>query len=333
MNRTDIVSHRYEGILVYGGASINPNGDPDRKGAPRQCATTFYGMVTPQAMTRRLRDFAEAFYGERLHIRRGSHIEAGIIEAALAAGIDIGQEAQQEPDSIAEETIIEDGADKKPPARKRRTPAKAKTNPDQMASITAAVCKHFWDTRLLGGVLNIGSLRAHSVRGALSMTTGHSVYPISIERQTITRVCQANSEQEKDREMGERYIVPFAVYTQPFFVNPHHAATNGVSMEDLATCLDGFVNMFETRRSSMSGHISLRGMWLFEHTSPIGNAPAHTLFERVKVTCPKPETAMSWREYSIEFDDKNMPNGVIVHRLEQLLGGRDKILNQLGVKG
>jgi CRISPR-associated protein Csd2 len=52
-------------------------------------------------------------------------------------------------------------------------------------------------------------------------------------------------------------------------------------------------------------------LFVFKHDSPLGNAPAHALFERVKITrndSTKPARAFS--DYQVVLDPSPLPPGV-----------------------
>lgn len=299
MNRDSIIQHLYTGVLIIEGDNINPNGDPDNEGAPRQDIETGYGRISPQSTSRRIKDrvFAEHGHnpGYALQIQRGVSVEESILKVAEKIGIK--------------------------PSKKLDNEAKK--------ALTRAVADTYFDSRMFGNVLNVGSCRTEGLNGVVTITWGKSVHPIRVQPDALTRINAANNEQEKDQEMGRSYRVPHGVYRQAFFVNPHHAEQNGATMGDLAKTLDAMINAYEHRRSVMSGMISVRGLWLFRHESKFGNAPAHMLLDRVQCSSEKGELAEGWGDYNLRFDDSNLPSGIAVFTLEDLLGGHESILATL----
>ena len=74
--------------------------------------------------------------------------------------------------------------------------------------------------------------------------------------------------------------------------------------------------MFEHDRSAARGEMTTRGLYVFKHDSKLGNAPAHTLFERVKAGKKKEvEVARDFSDYDVVVDKANMPNGVTLQTL------------------
>ena len=69
------------------------------------------------------------------------------------------------------------------------------------------------------------------------------------------------------------------------------------------------MNMFEHDHSAARGKMAARKLFVFKHKDKLGNAPAHKLFERVKVTRatdPKsPPRAFS--DYKIQLEGSDTP--------------------------
>jgi CRISPR-associated protein Csd2 len=69
--------------------------------------------------------------------------------------------------------------------------------------------------------------------------------------------------------------------------------------------------MFEHDRSAARGKMAARRLIVFKHESDLGNAPAHKLFELVKVS-KKPEAnpPRSFSDYDVMVDKAGVPQGV-----------------------
>lgn len=295
----NIINNVFTACIIWEGSDINPNGDPDNNGAPRTDPHSGHGQISPQAATsrchRRVMDQFQLKSPYDIQIRRGVTIEDAIFVGAKEADIEPAKDLKM----------------------------------DARQSITQKVCKRYFDTRMTGGVLGVGSCPVESVKGVITFAWGRSVYPVQIQETALTRACATNAAQEKEREMGRSSKVSHGVYRQNFFVNPHHAAKNGATTSDLAIYLDSIINAYEHNRSVMSGMVNIRGMWLFKHESKFGNAPAHMLIDRVKLDSDKGEDAQSWDDYNLRFDAAKLPKGISVLTLEELLGGPAEILKAL----
>jgi CRISPR-associated protein Csd2 len=69
--------------------------------------------------------------------------------------------------------------------------------------------------------------------------------------------------------------------------------------------------MFEHDHSAARGEMATRGLYVFKHDSHLGNAPAHTLFERIQ---PKLKDGVSvprsFDDYDVRVDKADLPPGV-----------------------
>ncbi|MFD2837535.1 type I CRISPR-associated protein Cas7 [Azotobacter vinelandii] len=73
--------------------------------------------------------------------------------------------------------------------------------------------------------------------------------------------------------------------------------------------------MFEHDRSAARGEMAARKLIVFKHEHPMGNAPAHKLFDLVKVARTEGEAdtpARSFADYQISIDRDGLPAGVSV---------------------
>ena len=83
--------------------------------------------------------------------------------------------------------------------------------------------------------------------------------------------------------MGRKHIVPYGLYRAHIFVNAKLAERTGFGQEDLDHVFDALKSMFEHDRSAARGEMASRRVIAFKHSSALGNAPAHELFDRVIV--------------------------------------------------
>jgi CRISPR-associated protein Csd2 len=62
--------------------------------------------------------------------------------------------------------------------------------------------------------------------------------------------------------------------------------------------------------------MACRGVYIFTHESPLGNAPAHKLFERVVVERRDGVDApRGFGDYEVIVDESDLPGGVTLTRL------------------
>ena len=91
----------------------------------------------------------------------------------------------------------------------------------------------------------------------------------------------------------------------------------GASDEDLALFWQALQGMWDLDRSAARGMMACRGLYVYSHANPLGNAPAHRLFERIGVARRDGvEAPRAFADYRVEVDDATMPEGVTLTVLE-----------------
>lgn len=153
------------------------------------------------------------------------------------------------------------------------------------------------------------------------MTFARSVAPVVSLEHSITRMAvateeEAEKQQGDNRTMGRKFTVPYGVYRSHGFVSASLANQTGFSEDDLKLLWEALRTMFEHDRSAARGLMSTRGLYVFEHESPLGNAPAHGLFERVSVTQKDPaKPARSFSDFEVKVSADALPTGVKLHSM------------------
>ena len=289
------IAHRYEFVYLFEVTNGNPNGDPDAGNLPRLDPETNCGLVTDVALKRKIRNFVTldkdgapgfAIYMQEKAVLNNQHKRA-------YDALEIKPE------------------DKKLP----KDEAKAR-------EITAWMCANFFDVRTFGAVMTTG-INAGQVRGPVQLAFATSVEPvlpleISITRMAVTTEKEAEAQSGDNRTMGRKHILPYGLYRAHGFVSAKLAERTGFSDDDLQLLWNALINMFEHDRSAARGEMAARKLIVFEHENAMGNAPAHVLFDAVKVqraegTEDRP--ARNFADYRVSVDAEAMPKGVSVREL------------------
>lgn len=285
MNTT--ITNRYDFVLLYDVENGNPNGDPDAGNMPRIDPETGYGIVTDVCLKRKIRNYVELVQGEkagfRIYVKEGTPLNQNHIEAYTAVGAEPGK--------------------------------KAKT--DKVEEARRWMCANFFDVRTFGAVMSTGD-NCGQVRGPVQINFSRSIDPIvqqevTITRQTVTKIEDA----EKERTMGRKHIVPYALYRVEGYVSASlangGAKGTGFTETDLALLWDALMNMFEHDHSAARGKMSSRMLVIFKHDSALGCAPAHKLFERVAVqNLHADRPARAYADYAVTVNQEDLPQGVSV---------------------
>jgi CRISPR-associated protein Csd2 len=164
-----------------------------------------------------------------------------------------------------------------------------------------------------------GALNCGQIRGPVQLGFARSIDPVVPQETTITRVAITTEADalNKETEMGNKYIIPYALYRVEGYISAKHAQkTTGFSEEDLGLLWEAIINMFEHDRSAARGKMAVRELIVFKHESDIGNAPAHKLFELVDVKRREGvNPARKYSDYIMDINLEALPEGITCERL------------------
>lgn len=311
------LAHRYDFVLVFDVKDGNPNGDPDAGNMPRIDAETGHGLMTDVALKRKVRNFVglvkdqderDPALGEKrfeIYVREKAILNHQNQRAYSALNLAVTPEESAE---LAMENVASDPKKKKPAKDKRKGSA------DEVALARQWMCQNFFDVRTFGAVMSIG-VNCGQVRGPVQLTFARSVEPIvalehSITRMAVATEAEAEKQQGDNRTMGRKHTVPYGVYVAHGFVSSFLAKQTGFGADDLELLWQALGQMFEHDRSAARGEMSTRGLYVFQHDSELGNAPAHALFERLQVQ-PKEAGAVArgFDAYAVAFDGQSLAVG------------------------
>jgi len=297
------IKNRYEFVILFDVENGNPNGDPDAGNMPRVDQETGCGLVTDVCIKRKIRNYVEIVKegepGFDIYIKDSVPLNVSDKKAYLDYGLD---EKKLDKDSVKA----------------------AKKKDDQLElKLRDFMCRNFYDIRTFGAVMTTftkANLNNGQVRGPVQMGFARSVDPINQQEITITRVAITTEEDaaKKTTEMGRKFIVPYGLYRMEGYVSANLARkTTGFSEEDLELLWQAIYNMFEYDHSAARGKMAVRKLIIFKHDSELGNAPAHKLFEKVKIRKKENVTVTrSYEEYVVSIDESTLPEGVVCRIME-----------------
>ncbi|MBF8224141.1 type I-C CRISPR-associated protein Cas7/Csd2 [Halomonas sp. 328] len=282
------IANRYEFVLLFDVTNGNPNGDPDAGNLPRLDPETNQGLVTDVCLKRKIRNYV-----------------------ALEKEEDAGCAIYMQEKSVLnnQHKKAYDALDIKPEAKKLpKDQAKAR-------ELTAWMCQNFFDVRTFGAVMTT-EVNSGQVRGPVQMAFASSIDPVVPMEVSITRMAVTNEKDlEKERTMGRKHIIPYGLYRAHGYISAKLAERTGFSEDDLELLWRALINMFEHDRSAARGEMSARKLIVFKHDHPMGNAPAHRLFDSVKVVRVEGEEntpARHYSDYRVSIDAEALPAGVSV---------------------
>lgn len=283
---TTPIQNRYEFVYLFDVENGNPNGDPDAGNMPRIDPETSFGIITDVCLKRKIRNYVEIVRNNeapnKIYVREKSVLSSERKGAYSAL-------SDQEKKDAA--NVVAQGR--------------------------AFMCKNYYDIRAFGAVMSTKENNCGQVRGPIQLNFARSIEPIVPLEVSITRMAVETEKEAKDqsgdnRTMGKKHIVPYALYRSEGYISAHLAQQTGFNEDDLKLLWDALINMFDHDHSAARGKMNARRLIIFKHESMLGNAPAHKLFDRVKVAratdVVKP--ARSFEDYEIRVDEQKLPIGV-----------------------
>lgn len=286
---SNAIQNRYDFVLLFDVKDGNPNGDPDAGNLPRIDPETGNGLVTDVCLKRKVRNYIQLMKS--------------------------GKDKNRFDIFIKEKAILNDLIDQ----AHEQEGVKSKEKGERIEAARQHMCNNFFDVRTFGAVMSTGK-NAGQVRGPVQLTFARSVDQIvplehSITRMAVTTPAEAEKQSGDNRTMGRKFTVPYALYRCHGFVSAPLAAQTGFNDEDLNLFWDALVNMFEHDRSAARGQMATRGLIVFKHENALGKAPAHKLFERVKVARSGGDDrpARDFTDYAVTVDETPI-GGVNIER-------------------
>ena len=308
------LSQRHDFAIIFDVTNGNPNGDPDAGNLPRLDPETNHGLVSDVSLKRKIRNYVELARegqaGHHIYVQEGAILNEKHRQAYLALRPDDAKAAKD-----------------------------AKLNPKDEAEARALrdfMCTNFFDVRTFGAVMSTG-INCGQVKGPVQMTFASSVEPILPVEISITRMAATNEAEQKkradgedgdvrtdNRTMGRKHIVPYGLYVAHGFISAKFAERTGFSETDLALLFEALQNMFEHDRSAARGEMTARKLIVFRHAGALGNAPAHALFDRIKIGrkvdgefrdiddrgLGNLPPARKFADYTVRIDRDGLPEGV-----------------------
>ncbi|MFI6793474.1 type I-C CRISPR-associated protein Cas7/Csd2 [Nonomuraea sp. NPDC050383] len=272
-------ARKHDFVFLFDVRDGNPNGDPDAGGMPRTDPETGHGLVTDVAIKRKIRNMValinEGVAGYDIYVEAGVALNAQHERAYAALNLY--------------------------PKQRRKSEFEAQQ----------WMCQTFYDVRMFGAVMTTGTKPCGRVQGPMQLTFSRSIDVVLPQEHGITRITQTRQDdidKGESTEMGNKHMIPYALYLGYGHFSAPLARRTGVTGQDLETFWRAMTLMFEHDRASTRGEMALRGLHVFSHDDPFGRAPAHQLFDRVKVAAKQP-IPRSFADYTISVGN-DLPEGV-----------------------
>ncbi len=300
------LENRYDFVLLFDVKDGNPNGDPDAGNLPRVDAETGKGLVTDVSLKRKVRNYV-GITKDQTEITESLEGDQKRFEIYVKEKAILNDQHRRAYAGIGRPELIEGDS-------------KKRKGGEAVDDARSWMCRNFYDVRTFGAVMSTG-INCGQVRGPVQLTFARSVDPIVAHEHSITRMAvatraEAGTQQGDNRTMGRKHTVPYGLYVAHGFISAHLANQTGFGEDDLELLWEALINMFEHDRSAARGEMSTRGLYVFKHESKLGNAPAHSLFERIWPKLKEDVTvSRDFKDYRVDLEDGDLPPGISLMRL------------------
>ncbi len=299
---------RATGLIIVEVRNSNPNGDPERDGAPRRRRGDI-GEISPVSVKRKMRDLVENKKGPIWFYLQGKF-------KLDETRFQILEDRDRKRAEI-KKMIIED--DSKPLEEKR-------------------FVKMYWDGRVFGNTFleeaegetgertpdekstkktgkgksakaeEAIALKRNVKTGVVHFGLGLSMAPITL-RSDFTLTNKAGVEEEKTAGMapGAFKFVEHGIYAIPFFVNPTQASKTGCTKTDVDVAVELIPYVYSHNRSLVRTQVEVLHAWYMEHTNQKGSCNDFDLIDALmpKKIENKDKPSFSRVEYDIP---KSLPD-------------------------
>ena len=329
----EAIKNRYEFVYLFDVENGNPNGDPDAGNMPRIDPETSYGIVTDVCIKRKIRNYVDILNDNtppyEIHVREGNFLSENHKRAHLAienetvckkVPVDILSELENYPlypegicfnkqDGHAFLSLalskLEDAEKKVKKLKSDKNLSEASLGIIKSLFIDSKdkrakkwMCKNFFDIRTFGAVMSTGDMTCGQVRGPVQLTFAKSIDSILPTDISLSRTAPVSIDKPHDKGLGARKaIVPYGLYRVEGYISANLAQQTGFGEEDLELLWNALINMFDHDHSAARGKMCARKLVVFKHDSELGNAPAHKLFETVKIKPCEDKPARSFSDY------------------------------------
>jgi len=278
------MNQRYDFVYLFDCRDGNPNGDPDAANSPRVDPQDMHGLVSDVCLKRKIRNFV-------------------LVAKDRAAGYDI---------FIQQGSVLNDAIQKAHDGLQHKIDDKKGASREQVKNARTEMCRRYFDVRAFGAVMSTGA-NAGQVRGPVQLSFSRSIDPVLPLDLSITRmaVAEAKDAESPNQTMGRKNLIPYGLFRCHGFISAHLATETGFNDADLELLWQSLGQMFDHDRSAARGLMAPQKLFVFKHMSPLGNAPAHKLFERVVVKRNSDvPTARSFSDYDVTINKSDLPSGV-----------------------
>ena len=279
---------RATGLIVVEVRDSNPNGDPERDGAPRRRKGDI-GEISPVSVKRKMRDLIGNKKGPIwLYLKKTYGLDDSHFE--------ILEERDRDRQAI-KQMIIRD---------------------KKIAIEEKEFVKRYWDARVFGNTFleeaakettDAKDLKKNVKTGVVHFGLGLSVAPVTV-RTDFTLTNKPGVQEGKTAGMapGAFKFVEYGIYAIPFFVNPTQASETGCTKKDADVAIEIIPYVYSHNRSLVRTQVEVLHAWYAEHENQKGSFNDFDLIDVLKPRKRTEEDVTAIRQSERQY---YIPNPII----------------------
>lgn len=244
--------HRGTGLLWIEAVNSNPNGDPDQDSDPRR-RSDGRGEISPVSLKHKVRELVAK--------------KDGPIWKEISAELGIP------PEEAGHYDVLE-----------QKDTNRAELLSKELSQ--EAFLDRFWDARVFGSTFLEKKAKSNTFiyTGVAQFGLGVSLSPIEVERQTTTKVFEAQVEKDKGMAPLAYRIVPYGLYMMPFFINATAAEQTSCTPLDLQLLFRILPHAYPETASYIRPQVNIRHAYYVEHAKARG---CYNDFEIIEALTPE----------------------------------------------
>lgn len=301
-NGTDI--KRATGLIIVEVRNSNPNGDPERDGAPRRRRGDI-GEISPPSIKRKERELISNKKGPIwLYLKNKFNLDEtrfDILEERGRKRSDIKNMIIKDKDKkIEEKEFVKRYWDGRVFGNTFLEKAEDKTNDD--TSDTTPENTSAGD--IISKTEETLVLKDSVKTGVVHFGLGLSVAPVTVRTDfTLTNKSAVQEDKTSGMAPGAFKFVEHGIYAIPFFVNPTQASKTGCKKQDVDVALELIPYVYSHNRSLVRTQVEVIHAWYVEHNDQKGS---YNDFDLIDALMPKKIEASN--KPSVARSEYDIPN-------------------------
>lgn len=283
MNGTDI--ERATGLIIVEVRNSNPNGDPERDGAPRRRRGDI-GEISPVSVKRKMRDLVANKKGPIwLYLKKKFDLDDTCFDILEERGrkrpVIKNMIIKDKDKDINDKTFVKQYWD----GRVFGNTFLEKADDKQAGDVPEATPENTPENGIISKAEEALALKDSVKTGVVHFGLGLSVAPVTVRTDfTLTNKSSVQEDKTSGMAPGAFKFIEHGIYAIPFFVNPTQASKTGCTKKDVEVALELIPYVYSHNRSLVRTQVEVLHAWYVAHNNQKGS---YNDFDLIDALMPK----------------------------------------------